>query len=113
MSNYTKELVLSSIIGINPTGILQFDGTYKMNGNNNIIQSTTSASKTNLTKIHKNEIICSTENFENYNQENILKPTYINFSIYNKSKYKKNLDYKFKYLLLFLILFLIIFFIFI
>lgn len=72
----TKELVLSNIIGINPTGILDFDGTYKLNGTNDIVQNTNTASKESLEKAQTNKIIC-VENFENvksieYNSTQIL-----------------------------------------
>jgi hypothetical protein len=73
MSNYSKELVLSNIIGINPTGILQFDGTYSLSGNNNIVQTSKTASKDNLDKTQKNKIVCShIENFENNQINNYL-----------------------------------------
>ena len=66
MSTYTKEIVLSNIIGINPTGTIQFDGTYMLQGNNNIIYTSKTASKENLDKVQKNKIVCShIEKFEN------------------------------------------------
>ena len=66
MSN-TKNIILSNIIGINPTGTLDYEGTYKLNGNNNIVINSQNASKESLEKAQKNEINCnSIENFENY-----------------------------------------------
>jgi len=70
MSDINKEIVISNIIGLNPTGTLDFNGTYRMNGNNNIIKSAANASKTNLVKAQNNEIVCNhIENFENNNIE--------------------------------------------
>ena len=66
MSN-SKNIILSNIIGINPTGTLDYEGTYKLNGNNNIVQNSQSASKESLEKAQNNEINCNNiENFENY-----------------------------------------------
>ena len=66
MSN-KKNIILSNIIGINPTGTLDYEGTYKLNGNNNIVQNSQNASKESLEKAEKNEINCNNiENFENY-----------------------------------------------
>jgi hypothetical protein len=59
--------LLNNIISINPTGILDFDGTYKMNGANSIVRDPQNDSKNNLIKTQNNQIICSSvEKFENY-----------------------------------------------
>jgi hypothetical protein len=65
-SNYTKELVLSNIIGSNPTGIISLnDGNPIVNKNVNIVQNTAIASKENLIKAQNNEIMCNNiEKFE-------------------------------------------------
>lgn len=65
-SNYTKELVLSNIIGSNPTGIISLnDGNPVVNKNVNIVQNTAIASKESLIKAQNNEIICNNiEKFE-------------------------------------------------
>lgn len=61
-----KELVLSNIIGLNPTGTIDFNGTYKLNGANDIVQNTNNISKKNLEKAQTNQIICDNiEHFEN------------------------------------------------
>lgn len=66
-----KEKILGYIIGVNPTGTLDYNGTYNMMGNTNIVQDAQSASKSNLEKTHNNEIVCDQiENFENYVKEN-------------------------------------------
>jgi hypothetical protein len=71
MSNYNKEKIIGYIIGINPTGKLDYNGTYNMTGNNNTIQNIETASKSNLKKVNNNEIICNQiENFENLNTYN-------------------------------------------
>ena len=68
MSN-SKNIILSNIIGINPTGTIDYEGTYKLNGNNNIVQNSQNASKESLEKAQKNEINCNNiENFENYKE---------------------------------------------
>ena len=65
-----NENVISDVIGMNPTGQLDFDGTFEMNGANDIVRNTTDASKDTLIKTQKNKIICSSlENFENYSEE--------------------------------------------
>lgn len=65
-----NEVVLSNVIGMNPTGQLDFEGTFEMNGVNDIVRNTQDASKEILLKTQKNEIICSSlENFENYSEE--------------------------------------------
>ena len=65
MSN-NKNSILNNIISINPTGILDFDGTYKMNGPNSIVRDPQDYSKNNLIKTQNNEIVChSLEKFEN------------------------------------------------
>jgi len=43
-------MVDSYVIGVNPTGILSFDGTFKMQGQNNIIMSSSDIAKNNLKK---------------------------------------------------------------
>lgn len=61
-----KEIILNNIIGLNPTGTMNFEGTYKLNGTNNVVQNSSNASKENLKKAENNEIICSSvEHFEN------------------------------------------------
>ena len=83
MSN-SKNIILSNIIGINPTGTLDYEGTYKLNGNNNIVQNSQNASKESLEKAQKNEINCNNiENFGNYME---LKNT-INYELQNKYIY--------------------------
>ena len=65
-----KEIILGNIIGINPTGTLSYEGTYQLNGSNNIVRDSNSAAKDSLKKSDNNEIICgSIEKFENYKKE--------------------------------------------
>ena len=65
-SRYTKELVLSNIIGSNPTGIISLnEGNPVVNKNVNIVQNTAIASKESLIKAQNNEIMCNNiEKFE-------------------------------------------------
>lgn len=86
-------MILSNIIGLNPTGTMNFEGTYKLNGINNVVKDSNNASKENLKKTSNNEIVCnSVEHFENTNNKN----------------YKLN---KLNLFLIFILLFLIILFI--
>ena len=63
----TQNLVLSNIIGINPTGIMTYDGFIKMNGNNNIVNSSNTVNKKSITRIQNNQILCNDiEKFENF-----------------------------------------------
>ena len=69
--NDMKQIVLSNIIGLNPTGIMAFDGTYKMKGTNDNVRISSEQSKEDLKKTQNNEIVCSSiENFENHNKNN-------------------------------------------
>jgi len=78
----TQNLVLSTIIGLNPTGTMSYDGTTQMNGNNNIVNTSINASKKNISKIQNNEVVCDNiENFENYNKESHNKYLIILFFI--------------------------------
>ena len=71
MNTYNIEQVLSNIIGLNPTGTMNFEGTYEMNGSNDIVRTSQNASKENLKKVQSNQVICGTiENFENYETKN-------------------------------------------
>jgi len=84
MSN-ARDIVLSNTISLNPTGTLDFKGTFSLNGNNNLVQNTANASEDNLNKTTNNEFICGQiETFEN--QENILKNDFY--------KEIKNIDHK-------------------
>jgi hypothetical protein len=66
-----KEIVLSNIIGLNPTGTLEFNGTYNMNGHDNIVKNTSDISKENLVKAQNNKIVCNhVEKFGNFNDNN-------------------------------------------
>lgn len=70
----TKNIVLSNIIGVNPKGTLTYEDTLTMNGNNDIVNTSSSVNKKNIKKIQNNEIICDgIENFQNYNQYNNIK----------------------------------------
>ena len=74
--------VINNVISLNPTGTMDYNGTYKLKGNNNIVNSPATTSKKNLKKTQNNEIVCSSiENFENYdnnlNNENNKKFTNI------------------------------------
>ena len=84
MDNYNMEQVIGNIIAMNPTGTLTFDGTFGMNGNNDIVRSSEGASYENLKKTQSNEIICGyTENFENQVNEN-------NFNYYYNYYFNNN-----------------------
>jgi hypothetical protein len=73
-----QEIILNNIIGLNPTGTMQFEGTYQLNGNNDFLRNSRSASKENLEKTNNNDVICSTvENFENKKIINNINPKYI------------------------------------
>ena len=62
----SKEIIQSNIAGLNPTGTINFTGTYKMNGNNNVILNSQDMSKNDLKKVQNNQVVCnSIENFEN------------------------------------------------
>ena len=68
MEPYSKELVISNLISLNPTGIMTLkNSTLQSNGTNNIILNSNMASKENLKKAQENEIICNNiEKFENF-----------------------------------------------
>jgi hypothetical protein len=85
-TNKDKDIILSNIISLNPTGKLDYNGTFSLEGNNNIINTPEDASKTNLDKTMNNEVICGIENFENNNIQ-IIKNNKLNNNdliLYNK-----------------------------
>ena len=64
-----KEIIQSNIASLNPTGTLDFNGTFQMNGNNNVVLNSEQTSKNNLKKVQNNQVVCSNiEKFENYNE---------------------------------------------
>ena len=73
MEPYSKELVISNLISLNPTGIMTLkDSTLQSNGTNNIILNANMASKENLKKAQENEIICNNiEKFENFQNSEV------------------------------------------
>lgn len=112
--------LLSNIISLNPTGTLDYQGTYTLQGNNQILSNPMEASQNNLQKTMNNEIICGNmETFKNLNEsdfrndfENDFENEFEN-EFENKNEHeifkKKNILYK-KYIFLscvFIILFLI------
>lgn len=65
-----KEIVLNNVIGLNPTGMLNFSDTYTMMGSNSVVLNPNSASENSLKKSTQNQIVCDNiENFANYNSE--------------------------------------------
>lgn len=62
--------VINNIIGMNPTGTIDFNGTFKMNGQNNIIQDSATLGHNNLVLSQTNQVVCtSIEKFTNdYNR---------------------------------------------
>lgn len=75
-----NELIKSNIAGLNPTGTINYAGTFTLNGSNNIVQYASSASKSGLNSINNNKVVCSNiENFENF--ENYYKSKNINMII--------------------------------
>ena len=62
-----QNTILNNIIGINPTGTLDFNGTYNMKGSNNIEHTSNTLAKQNLEKAQTNQIIC--ENFKNFDND--------------------------------------------
>lgn len=69
-TNKDMDIILSNIISLNPTGTLDYNGTFRLEGNNNIVNTPQDASKKNLDKTMNNEVICGIEKFENNNIEN-------------------------------------------
>ena len=88
MDSYNIEQILGNIIALNPTGTMTFDGTFGMNGSNDVVRTSEGASHENLKKVQSNEIICGyTENFENQISENNSNFNDIsNFNFNNNSK---------------------------
>ena len=66
-----EQIVQSNIASLNPTGTLDYNGTFQMNGNNNVVLNSEQTSKGNLDKTQNNQVVCSSiEKFENYNKPN-------------------------------------------
>ena len=104
MNNINKEKIIGDIIGLNPTGTIEFNGTFQMNGNNNIIQTPINASKERLEKSQNNQIVC--ENFNNQYSEFHKYLTQKEYYIVNIDKIENNFNKKY---ILLLIVFSIIF----
>lgn len=104
--------LLSNIISLNPTGTLDYQGTYTLQGNNQILSNPMEASQNNLQKTMNNEIICGNmETFKNLNESDFKNDFENEFENKNEHEIfkKKNILYK-KYIFLscvFIILFLI------
>ena len=103
MSN-SKITILNNIIGINPTGTLDYQGTYTLNGNNDKIKNTEQISKENLEKTLNGEIVCN--NVETFINQNKQTETKIQKQI--KTQYYLNNIIIIIYILLILILILIL-----
>ena len=58
---------MSQIIGMNPTGQLDYSGTFQMNGASKVRLTPEQIAKENLIKKQNGEFIC-TEKFKNRNQ---------------------------------------------
>lgn len=72
-----KEIIQSNVAGLNPTGVLDFTGTFMLNGSNNVVSTSGSASKNVLNKINNNQVVCSNiEKFENKNFETFRNKNY-------------------------------------
>jgi hypothetical protein len=96
-----ENIVLSNIIGLNPTGTMSYNGTIKMNGNNNILNTPGTVNKKNINKIQNNELLCNNiENFEN--DENNIQ----NKLVKNKKKYLFIIIFIYLIIFIFLIIFL-------
>jgi hypothetical protein len=98
--NDSKINVLNNIIGINPTGTIDYQGTYILQGSNNIVRTTDDLSSDNLYKTQNNEIICNNiEKFENRIDNKLENPF--------NNKFKNHVNEKI-ILLFILLIFLII-----
>ncbi len=68
---YYKEIIQSNFAGLNPTGTLDYNGTFKMNGNNNVVLNASQTAHKNLAQVQNNKVVClNIENFENMNYIN-------------------------------------------
>lgn len=105
--NDSKINVLNNIIGINPTGTIDYQGTYILQGSNNIVRTTDDLSSDNLYKTQNNEIICNNiEKFENQYNNKLENP--LNNKLENSlnNKLKNHLNEKI-FMLLIILIFLI------
>ena len=100
-NNFMKEKIIGNIISLNPTGIITLDnsGTFKMNGQNNIIMSPSSLSNTNLSNANNNKFIC--------NKDNIVE-TFENYFIKDRTNDKKKNNKIFFFIILIFLLLLIL-----
>ena len=72
-SLHDKE-VIGNIIGMNPTGLISFEGTFSMVGPNQSVNSPTNLSKEKMKQTDNNEYICNDNNqnketFQNYQNQ--------------------------------------------
>lgn len=87
-SLHDKE-VIGNIIGMNPTGLISFEGTFSMVGSNQSVNSPSNLSKKKMKQTENNEYICDDNNqnketFQNYhNQITTLQPIVIKTHCYS------------------------------
>jgi ATP-dependent Zn protease len=77
-SLHDKE-VIGNIIGMNPTGLISFEGTFSMTGPNQSVNSPANLSKEKMKKTENNEFICDNNNqnketFQNYQNQISIHP---------------------------------------
>lgn len=71
--------VIGNIIGMNPTGLISFEGTFSMVGSNQSVNSPSNLSKEKMKQTENNEYICDDNNqnketFQNYQNQIITQP---------------------------------------
>ena len=87
-SLHDKE-VIGNIIGMNPTGLVSFEGTFSMVGSNQSVNSPANLSKEKMKQTDNNEYICDDNNqnketFQNYQNQVSNQPSImINFHCYH------------------------------
>lgn len=80
---------IGNIIGMNPTGIISFEGTFSMSGSNQNINTPANLSKEKMKQTENNEYICDDNNqnketFQNYQSHPINKRLFFNnYQCYN------------------------------
>ena len=85
-SVHDKE-VIGNIIGMNPTGLISFEGTFSMEGPNQSVNSPANLSKEKMKQTDNNEYICDDNNqyketFQNYQNKIITQPPIVSRSHY-------------------------------
>jgi len=111
MNNIKKKeiSVLNNFIGLHPTGLMDFNGTLKFQGKNDIVNDASYFAQLNLEKLNDGQFICNNmEKFENKYEKSDIYERYEKYDKYDKYERYEKYDKKSKIYIILIFIFLII-----